>query len=118
MGRTRDVNGFLAGLRARVKAALRVPAERLAEQTRQLVSVPAPLVRGRPTRATPGAPPRKVTGKLLASVGVRERPEGWAVVVAARYAKPLENRGHKHLTAVWQREKHALAALFREGLKA
>lgn len=78
--------------RLRLKAErllVRVGAESVAE-VRQLISVPVPVPY---QRATPGAPPRKDTGRLRASVGFLFDKSRLVVTVyaGAKYAKFLEH---------------------------
>ncbi len=94
----------------------------LAARTRETLSVPAPrkAIRaaavGRKkgailgyraaTRATPGAPPRKLSGRLRASTTARmiNRFKG-EVGVSAFYGKFLERRDHKFLWPTYEKHK-------------
>ena len=83
----------------------------LANEIRRVVSVPAPYVMVRPrsggqpypratTPATPGAPPRKLTGRLRAAVGSWQPDDATVRVGVQRvvYARPLETwMGHPYL---------------------
>lgn len=64
-------------------------AAQLVQQLRTTVSIPG--LRG--TRATPGAPPRKVTGRLQRSINRRRS----TVYVGAPYAVYLEDSDHKFI---------------------
>ena len=70
-------------------------AQALAEALKVVCGIHAPMVNGRPTKATPGAPPRRVTSRLWNSI----RAYGSRVLIHAPYAKPLEgdNMNHKFL---------------------
>lgn len=76
---------------------------KMAEETRRLLSVQAPVrltTGGRlvaTTPATPGAPPRKVSGKLYKSVKEQETKHGAQLIVYAPYAWYLEkSTQHPH----------------------
>lgn len=81
-------------------------AEHLAKVVRQVLSVQAPtrITRGgnlvAATRATPFAPPRRITGRLQDSVKVQRTARGAKLTVYAPYAMPLEHgtkvRGFPH----------------------
>jgi hypothetical protein len=62
-------------------------AKKLAAAIRIICSVPG----AKGTRATPGAPPRRITGRLYRSI----RAQGSKVYVHAPYAKYLEDDAHK-----------------------
>lgn len=71
-------------------------ADQLAREMRKVVGVQAPTRITRSgrmvaaTRATPFAPPRKVTGRLQKSIHVIETKRGASVQVCAPYAQYLE----------------------------
>jgi acyl-coenzyme A synthetase/AMP-(fatty) acid ligase len=73
------------------KAASEAFAQRLVLAMKIICGIHAPMVGGRPTRATPGAPPRRVTSRLWESI----RAYGNKVEVHAPYAKYLEGGNHK-----------------------
>ena len=79
-------------------------ADKLATEIRRLLSVQAPVRRTASgklvatTRATPGAPPRKVSGDLYRSVRVHRTAHGARVVIYKWYSVPLEHRGHPFLS--------------------
>lgn len=102
-------------VRALAGRGLLVAGQYLADQIRRVLSVPAPyrVVTAGPrsrtpgvksyralTPATPGAPPRKVSGQLRRSVAAWEAAPGVVRVGVQRlvYARPLETRmGHPYL---------------------
>jgi hypothetical protein len=110
----------------RVEAGLKAAGVFLAARTREILSTPAPKKRAKSalgathfraaTRATPGAPPRLLTGRLRGSVTWKLRDDRRAVRFGSnvRYAGPLERRGHRFLSLALQRHgKEALALMAR-----
>ena len=83
-------------------------AEALAEALKVVCGIHAPIVNGRPTKATPGAPPRRVTSRLWNSI----RAYGSRVLVHAPYAKHLENSTHKFL----ERAKRIVQQMLKGGM--
>jgi hypothetical protein len=96
----------------------------LANRVKELVSVPAPRRwvkprRGGPrylvatTRATPGAPPRKLNGRLRADVTYDVAQDGQSsrVGVNTKYGRRLEATGHLYLTVALARFQADLAAI-------
>lgn len=71
-------------------------ADKLAKEIKDVLSVQAPIKRTRSgrivasTKATPFAPPRKVTGKLQKSVRVQRTRNGAKLIIDAPYGLPLE----------------------------
>lgn len=111
--------GLLAGgtfLATRIKEVLSVPAPR-----RRVIAGPRSRVRppGTPywvatTRATPGAPPRKLSGRLRASVMVKQpSPERVQVgVFNLVYARPLETwMNHPYLWNTFISERDRLGRI-------
>jgi phage gpG-like protein len=87
----------------------------LAQRTKELISVPAPRVRifgqrgnvegvkyyRAKTKATPGAPPRKLSGVLHASITWEKKADSGEIVARVgtnvEYARRLEYEGHSYL---------------------
>lgn len=97
--------GLLAAgtfLQSRIKEKLSVPAPR-----KRVYRSDGSYYWRATTRATPGAPPRKVSGRLRASVMVRQ-PSANRVQIGVFnliYARPLETwMNHKYLAPVMREE--------------
>lgn len=95
-------------------------ARHLANKCREKVSVQAPLVRAKKSGriraampATPGAPPRRVSGIFKISIEEvwDETEQSWAVGSSVPYAQPLEDQGHLWLTDTMQEEMGAINAI-------
>jgi hypothetical protein len=110
----------------RVEAGLKAAGVFLAAKTREILSAPAPKARAKTlsgaahfraaTRATPGAPPRLLTGRLRGSVTWAMRNDRRGVVLSSnvRYAGILERRGHRFLSLALKRHaKEAMALACR-----
>jgi hypothetical protein len=93
-----DISALEASIMQRVDSALQAGANFLADKLVDILSVQAPVAVGPSGRvyattfATPGAPPRRVTGDLQSSiVTMRPEPGHWFVgSVGVYYAFPLE----------------------------
>jgi hypothetical protein len=109
----------------RIEAGLKSAGIFLAAKTREILSTPAPKKRAKSalggthfraaTKASPGAPPRLLSGRLRGSVTWGLAPDRRSVRVSAntRYAGPLERRRHPFLSLALKRhgaEALALAA--------
>lgn len=105
----------------------------LANEIRRVISVPAPhkvvayyvgnkLVKKyiATTPATPGAPPRKLSGRLRASIDSWPIPDGVAVgSQKVIYARRLEvDQNHPYLVPTLVREKDNLARIIGSGFTA
>jgi hypothetical protein len=105
-----SVDRVAATLHGRATAGADRAGRFLADKARQTLGRQAPLRpsrRGRPyaaTRATPGAPPRRVTGRLLASVRYdADRRTGKVRVLVNTPGQFLERGGHAFLGPVLRR---------------
>jgi len=101
----------------RSRLGMRKMVDFLVEKTKEILSVPAPKTLVKPrfgapyyralTPATPGAPPRKLSGALQASIYGVVRGNGthsWGVVgTDLIYGAPLEKRNHPFVTLAMKR---------------
>jgi hypothetical protein len=62
------IDRIMSGLTAQVKATMDAALRDTADDMRRIISVPVVRSGGKVIRSKPGEPPRKDTGKLLASV--------------------------------------------------
>ena len=120
----------MAELNRRIKRGLSAAAIECVNDTKLLISVPAPrapvygTVGGKrrrigyraTTRATPGAPPRKVSGQLRASTTWDLRGTGPAMVarcgVMKKYGRFLEDGNHPFLSVNLRKNRLKYAATF------
>ncbi len=110
--------------RARAEASRRLAraAAFLAGEVKKVLSVPAPRVKvtskkgsvyyRATTKATPGAPPRKLSGRLRASVAW-DMPDAETARVGASaiYARRLEYEGHPWLYKTFQAQWTRIEAI-------
>lgn len=118
-----------------VGRGLTAAAIHLSTRVKEIVSVPAPRVRvisGRRSRnpgqvgyraatpATPGAPPRKLTGRLRASIAYEVSPGGRVARVGTNviYARSLIHHGHDFLRSVLVDESPRLARIIGQNTQA
>lgn len=125
-----DSAAITARFRAEAKRRLARAASYLAREVKVVLSVPAPRRTskrtGRPyatTPATPGAPPRKLTGKGRADVGWAVFDTGgtgadslWAVVGTNNiYMSHWEHHGHPWLVRTLAEQKDAVERILMGG---
>lgn len=115
-----------AQIRRAAGKGLRAAALFLAARVKELLSVPAPRARARggyraTTPASPGTPPRKLSGRLRASVTSEVSPDGLRARVGTNvvYARRLElgfpqgRHAHPYLSAALTRWRSALERILR-----
>lgn len=97
-------------VKAKAKKGLMAATIFLSARIREIISVPAPRVLVKPLygapyyratqKATPGAPPRKLSGELRRSIAWEMRQNGTVGRVGTNkvYARKLENMGHRFLS--------------------
>ncbi|HXD88526.1 MAG TPA: hypothetical protein VN641_18700 [Urbifossiella sp.] len=118
-----DFAALIARLQAEAKQRLAKAASHLANQLKEVLSVPAPRVkkRGRQARAAtpaiPGAPPRKLTGRLRASIAWVVSADGMTATVGTNviYGAVHEHGLHPWLMVTFQRERAAIDAILNGG---
>lgn len=105
---------------SRMKRALTVVAVAFVTDLKKQVSVPAPRRRTKSGRivaatpATPGAPPRVVTGRGRASLSMRIEIQDKKIVimVGAAYMMIHEEKNHKWIVPTWNANCQRYQALF------
>lgn len=114
-------DGALDDARERAGKGLAAAAIYLSGRIKEAISIPAPrrkvlgangIVRyAASTKATPGAPPRKLSGQLRRTITWQwmEKLIRARVGTNIKYARPLETwMGHPFIVPTMNREKHAL----------
>lgn len=101
-------------VQAKAKKGLMAATIFLSARVKEIISVPAPRALVKPrfgapyyratTRATPGAPPRKLSGELRRSISWEMRNNGTVGRVGTNkvYARKLEQMGHPFLSLAVQ----------------
>lgn len=112
---TNNADRIAREVKARAKMGLKAATIFLNARVKEVLSVPAPRVMVKPkvgapyyratTPATPGAPPRKLSGELRRSIAWEMRSNGTVGRVGTNkvYGKPLETwMGHSFLVVTVQ----------------
>jgi phage gpG-like protein len=104
----------------------------LQARVKECISIPAPrkiVLAGKgfkyyraTTRATPGAPPRKLSGRLRASIAVEfNNPQNTTIARIGTnvvYSAKLEEQNHKYLTLMLNRYRNEIRAIVVRTSKA
>lgn len=109
-----DPQKIIREVQERAKKGLKAATIWIASKVKELISVPAPRALVKPKfgapyyrateRATPGAPPRKLSGELRRSIAWEMRSNDTVGRIGTNkvYARPLEESGHTFLTLAIQ----------------
>lgn len=117
-----DVGGIIDRAKAEASRRLARAASHLANELKVTLSVPAPRKKARgsgrvyaATPATPGAPPRKVTGRGRAAVAWELVDNGAAAVVGigTKYMPRHERKGHPYVGPTLARCRPRLDAILK-----
>lgn len=113
-GASKGTQAAAVFLVARIKETLSVPAPR-----KRVTSFAGVVYYKATTKATPGAPPRKVSGRLRSSItyAIISPKEAW-VGTNVHYAKPLERKGHKFLGPTYDKYRTELNKIIGSGTRA
>lgn len=106
-GAGKGVHAAVIFLAARTRETLSVPAPRKAIRAAMVGRKKGAILGYRAaTRATPGAPPRKLSGRLRGSVSSRmiNKYRG-EVGVSVKYGRFLEKKDHKFLQPTYEKHK-------------
>lgn len=115
-------------IKKKVNRGLRSAAIHLTNKVKEAISVPAPRKRvtskksgaiyyRATVKATPGAPPRKLSGQLRRTITyeVNETEDKARVGTNLKYAKRHEKGSHKFLEPTLQKNQTQIAALIAQG---
>ena len=117
-----------SSIMSQAQKALQAATIYVSGRVKEEISVPAPrrLVQSNPpyyvatVKATPGAPPRKLSGQLRRSIAWEMRNGGNTGRVGTNiiYGRNLERQNHPYLSTAISKNKDAIVRILRRGFQS